>query len=98
MVLVVDDAAGFRLVGLPLGFGLAASVIWAPWVAELFPDHLRATALSVFIWGRLVSLFAPLATGAVADASSLPAAMRLAIPALVVVMALWRTLPETVRS
>ena len=97
-VLAVDGESGFRVTGFLIGFGLAASVIWAPWVAELFPDRLRATALSIFNWGRIVSLFAPLATGAVAQAASLPVAMLLAVPALLIVVALWRALPETARA
>ncbi len=96
-VLVLRDPSAFIAVGFLVGFGLAASVIWAPWAAELFPDRLRATALSVFNWGRIVSLVAPLATGAIAERWSLSVAMMLAVPALVVVIVLWRSLPETVR-
>ena len=80
-----------------VGFGLSASVIWAPGVAELFPHRLRATALSVFNWGRIVSLIAPLATGAIAERWSLSVAMILAVPAPVVDIVLWRSQPETVR-
>ncbi len=96
-VLALRDGDAFRYVGFLVGFGLAASVVWAPWVAELFPDRLRATALSVFNWGRIVSLFAPLATGAVAQAWSLSVAMLIAVPALLMVIVMWRLLPETVR-
>ncbi len=96
-VLGLDHTPAFEAAGFAIGFGLAASVIWAPWVAELFPDRLRATALSIFNWGRIVSLFAPLTTGAVAEQWSLAVAMLLAIPALLLVIVLWRTLPETAR-
>ena len=96
-VLVLGRTPAFQATGFAIGFCLAASVIWAPWVAELFPNRLRATALSIFNWGRIVSLFAPLATGAVAEALSLSVAMLLAVPALLLVAVLWRMLPETAR-
>lgn len=96
-VLLAQGDTSFRVAGFLIGTGLAASVIWAPWVAELFPDQLRATALSIFNWGRIVSLFAPLTTGAVAERYSLSIAMLLAVPALVTVVLLWRRLPETIR-
>lgn len=94
-ILLVRDESSFHFVGFSIGFALSASIVWTPWVAELFPDRLRATALSIFNWGRVVSLFAPLATGAVAQATSIAVAMLLTVPALLIVVGLWRRLPET---
>jgi len=49
-----------------LGFGygvmLNASAIWGPWLSELYPPHLRSTAASIYNWGRVISMTAPLIT------------------------------------
>ncbi len=91
----VQDEGMFRWMGFAVGFAIAASVIWPPWMAEIFPEPLRATALSIFNWGRIVSLFAPLATGAVAEDHGLGTAMLLGPLALLAVALLWRQFPET---
>ena len=81
--------------GCAYGFMIAASVIWGPWIAELYPPHLRSTAASIFNWGRLISFFAPLVTGRVAEAYGLNAAMGLAAIAFGLATIVWLTLPET---
>ncbi len=74
---------------------VAASVIWGPWIAELYPPHLRSTAASIFNWGRIISFFAPLITGGVAERFGLGWAMGLAAIALGMATAVWLLLPET---
>ena len=84
-----------RLMGIGLGLLLPASVIWGPWLAELFPAHLRSTATSIFNWGRIISLFAPPITAAVAGAYGLQAAMYLGAFSFALATLVWRSLPET---
>lgn len=81
--------------GCAYGFMIAASVVWGPWIAELYPPHLRSTAASIFNWGRLISFFAPLITGRVAEAYGLNAAMGMAAVAFGLAALVWFTLPET---
>ena len=81
--------------GCAYGFMIAASVIWGPWIAELYPPHLRSTAASIFNWGRIISFFAPIITGGVAEAYGLNAAMGLAAIAFGLATIVWLTLPET---
>ena len=64
-------------------------------MAELYPDHLRSTAMSIFNWGRLISMTAPLLTGAVAGAAGLTWAMSLSGACFLIAGCLWRSLPET---
>ena len=78
------------------GFMITASVAWAPWMSELFPAHLRSTAMSIFNWGRLISMTAPLVTGAVADAYGLTSAMLLSAGAFMAGGVVWLMIPETV--
>ena len=78
------------------GFMITASVAWAPWMSELFPAHLRSTAMSIFNWGRLISMTAPLITGAVADAYGLSSAMLLSAGAFMLGGVVWLMIPETV--
>lgn len=78
------------------GFMITASVAWAPWMSELFPAHLRSTAMSIFNWGRLISMTAPLVTGAVADAYGLTSAMLLSAVAFMAGGVVWLMIPETV--
>lgn len=56
---------------------IASSVSWAPWMSELFATRLRSTALSIFNWGRLISMTAPLITGYIAQRHGLSTAMLL---------------------
>ncbi|KQR83311.1 MFS transporter [Sphingomonas sp. Leaf343] len=83
------------VVGFAYGFGLSSSVVWGPWLAELYPPHLKSTAASIFNWGRLISFFSPLVTGALASAFGLQAAMLAACVTFVVAALIWRSLPET---
>ena len=43
-----NSVASLRLLGIVFGLMLPASVIWGPWIAEMFPAHLRSTAASIF--------------------------------------------------
>ncbi len=85
-------------IGFIYGFALSASVVWGPWLAELYPPHLRSTAASIFNWGRLVSFFAPLITGTLAGAFGLQAAMLTGSIAFTVAAIIWLRLPETLSS
>ena len=96
-VTIADTVPLLMLLGAAYGFMIAASVIWGPWIAELYPPHLRSTAASIFNWGRIISFFAPLVTGSVAEAYGLNAAMGLAAIAFGLATLVWLTLPETVR-
>lgn len=95
-VTVADTVPLLFALGCAYGFMIAASVIWGPWIAELYPPHLRSTAASIFNWGRLISFFAPLVTGRVAEAYGLNAAMGLAAIAFGLAAIVWLTLPETI--
>ena len=83
------------IVGFLYGFCLVASGIWGPYFAELYPDHLRATAASIFNWGRIVSLFGALLSGAVAQRFGLETIMFAGAAVFVAGALLWWTLPET---
>ena len=78
------------------GFMINASVAWAPWISELYPVRLRSSALSIFNWGRIVSMFAPLLTGAIAGAFGLSAAMMLSGIGFLLAGAVWLAIPETI--
>ncbi len=82
--------------GCAYGFMISASVIWGPWIAEMYPPHLRSTAASIFNWGRIISFFAPIITAAVAESHGLRSAMMLAAFALGGASIIWWLLPETV--
>lgn len=77
------------------GFSFAAVVTIGPWLAELYPPHMRAPATSIFQWGRFVSLFAPPLTGIFAVMLGLPLVMALAALAFLSAGLIWRRLPET---
>ncbi len=77
------------------GFALSASVIWGPWLAELYPPHLKSTASSIFNWGRLISFFSPLLTGTLAEHFSLQSSMLVSSVAFVIAASIWLSLPET---
>lgn len=83
--------------GCAYGFMIAASVIWGPWIAEQYPVHLRSTAASIFNWGRLISFFAPLVTGKIAEAYGLHVAMGMSAVAFGLSALVWLTLPETLK-
>ncbi len=84
-------------VGSLYGFCLSASVVWGPWLAELYPEHLRSTAASIFNWGRLISFFAPSITGAMAGAFGLRLSMLSSSLAFCAAGGIWLSLPETLR-
>ncbi|KQU49812.1 hypothetical protein ASG67_12045 [Sphingomonas sp. Leaf339] len=88
----------FRLVGLVYGAMLCSSVIWGPWLAELYPPHLRSTAASIFNWGRIISFFAPLITGFLADRYGLTAPMASAAVAFTIAAIIWLKQRETLPS
>lgn len=82
-------------VGAAYGFMLSSSVVWGPWLTELYPPHLKSTAASIFNWGRIVSFFAPLITGSLASSIGLGATMGLASVTFIVAGLIWLALPET---
>ncbi len=85
-----------KIVGVAYGMMLSASVVWGPWLSELYPPHLRSTAASIFNWGRVVSMLAPIVTGELAKFYPLPAIMSAASVAFIAAAVIWFSLPETV--
>lgn len=83
------------VIGAVYGFMLSASVIWGPWLTELYPSHLKSTAASIFNWGRIVSFFAPLITGALADRFGLGLSMGVSAVTFAIAGVIWLSLPET---
>jgi len=82
-------------IGAVYGFMLSSSVVWGPWLTELYPAHLKSTAASIFNWGRIVSFFAPLITGSLASSIGLGATMSIASVVFFIAGAIWLSLPET---
>lgn len=82
--------------GFAYGLCLAASSIWGPYFAEMYPEHLRATAASIFNWGRIVSLFGAIVAGLVAERFGLVTIMLTGAVAFVAAAVVWWSLPETV--
>ncbi|MBL8514064.1 MAG: MFS transporter [Betaproteobacteria bacterium] len=91
--LVWLSAAGFAY-----GFCLVASGVWGPYFAELYPEHLRATAASIFNWGRIVSLFGAIIAGSIAQRFGLTTIMGIGGGIFFLGALLWWTLPETLPS
>lgn len=89
------DVLGLEIVAFLYGAALACSTVWGPWLAELYPQHLRSTAASIFNWGRVVSFMAPLITGQLAEHFGLAATMATASLTFVVAAVIWLRLPET---
>lgn len=89
------DVAGLEAVAFLYGAALACSTVWGPWLAELYPQHLRSTAASIFNWGRIVSFVAPLITGQLAEHFGLAVTMSSASVTFVVAALIWSRLPET---
>jgi MFS family permease len=85
----------FGAAGFAYGFCLVCTGIWGPYFAELYPEHLRATAASIFNWGRIVSLFGALLAGAIAERFGLQAIMYVGAMTFAVAALLWWSLPET---
>lgn len=92
---VADSEKELLYVGFVFGLMLPASVVWGPWLAEMYPAHLRSTATSIFNWGRIISLFSPPITAAVAENFGLGAAMALGGVSWFLSALVWRALPET---
>jgi MFS family permease len=90
-----NDLPLMRAVGFVYGGTLCSSVIWGPWLAELYPSHLRSTAASIFNWGRVISFFAPLITATIAGHFGLAAAMLAGSAAFIVAAVIWLLQPET---
>ncbi len=86
-----------KVTGALYGIALSASVVWGPWLSELYPPHLRSTAASIFNWGRIVSMTAPLITAPLAESFGLAAVMSLASISFVLAAMIWFSLPETMR-
>ena len=82
--------------GILYGIMLSASVVWGPWLSELYPPHLRSTAASIFNWGRVVSMLAPIVTGELAKVYPLSYIMSAASVAFIASALIWFSLPETV--
>ena len=87
---------GLEATGIVYGAMLSASVVWGPWLSELYPPHLRSTAASIFNWGRVVSMLAPLITGELAKSYPLSYIMSAASVAFIASALIWFSLPETV--
>ena len=84
-----------ELVGFIYGVMLSASAIWGPWLSELYPPHLRSTAASIYNWGRVISMTAPLITAPLAEAVGLAPVMSLASVSFLLAAVIWFILPET---
>lgn len=93
---VLDGPFALQLGGLLWGFMITSSVAWAPWLSELYPTHIRSTAMSIFNWGRIISMTAPLITGAIAEQFGLTSAMLLSAVGFTLGGVIWLMIPETV--
>ena len=81
--------------GFAYGFCLVSICVWGPYFAELYPEHLRATAASIFNWGRIVSLFGALVAGAIAQRFGLHTIMYIGGVTFLFGAFVWWSLPET---
>ena len=93
---VLDTPGELRFGGALWGFMITASVAWAPWMSVLFPAHLRSSAMSIFNWGRIISMTSPLITGIIADRFGLASAMLLSAVGFGLGGVVWLLLPERV--
>ena len=89
------DFGQLEVLALALGASYASSVVWGPWLTELYPPHLRSTAASIFNWGRIISFMAPLITAAIAERYGLTASMTLGSVAFTIAGIIWLQQPET---
>ena len=87
----------FAATGFAYGLCLVASGVWGPFFAELYPEHLRATAASIFNWGRIVSLFGALLAGSIAENFGLEVIMYTGAAVFVLAALVWWSLPETLQ-
>jgi MFS family permease len=99
LYLTVPMSVGARQVAIfAYGFFVSASVIWGPWLAELYPTHLRATAASLFNYGRIVSFAAPPLTAALSAEIGLTSTMLIGAPIFLIAAFVWSRLPETLEK
>lgn len=94
-ILVPTNLPLLRAIGFLYGSTICCSVVWGPWLAELYPPHLRATASSIFNWGRIISFFAPLITATIATSFGLAAAMLAGAASFVLAAVIWLFQRET---
>ncbi|MEE4200921.1 MFS transporter [Erythrobacter sp.] len=94
---LAETPTSFAIFGFAWGFTMTASVAWAPWISEMYPTRVRSSAMSIFNWGRVVSMTAPLVTGEIAASFGLGTAMSLAVVGFAIGAVLWFMLPETHR-
>ena len=85
-----------EITGFGYGIMLSCSAIWGPWLSELYPPHLRSTAASIFNWGRVISMTAPLITAPLAENFGRAPVMSLASVAFLFAALIWFSMPETV--
>ena len=85
-----------ELTGFTYGLMLSCSAIWGPWLSELYPPHLRSTAASIFNWGRVISMTAPLITAPLAQSFGRAPIMSLASVSFLAAALIWFRMPETV--
>jgi MFS family permease len=85
-----------ELTGFTYGIMLSCSAIWGPWLSELYPPHLRSTAASIFNWGRVISMTAPLITAPLAESFGRAPVMSLASISFLLAALIWFRMPETV--
>lgn len=85
-----------ELTGFAYGLMLSCSAIWGPWLSELYPPHLRSTAASIFNWGRVISMTAPLITAPLAESFGRAPVMNLASISFLAAALIWFSMPETV--
>ena len=93
---VAQSPTALAAAGFCWGFAITASVAWAPWMSELYPARVRSSAMSIFNWGRIVSMTAPLVTGQIAASFGLESAMLLGAAGFGLGALVWFALPETV--
>ncbi|GAO53062.1 MFS transporter [Novosphingobium sp. MD-1] len=91
------DPTVLKVAGLIYGAALCSSVIWGPWMAELYPPHLQSTAASIFNWGRVISFFAPIITAQIAQSFSLATAMLLGAASFTTAAVIWLMQRETLQ-
>ena len=85
-----------EITGFTYGIMLSCSAIWGPWLSELYPPHLRSTAASIFNWGRVISMTAPLITAPLAESFGRAPVMSLASVAFLLAAVIWFRMPETI--
>jgi dipeptide/tripeptide permease len=95
-ITIAQSPAALAAAGFCWGFAITASVAWAPWISELYPARVRSSAMSIFNWGRIISMTAPLITGQIAASFGLEVAMSLAVAGFGLAAVIWFALPETV--